>query len=291
MKKLFIFILLFSFINAYAEESSLIESINGDSSVDCQYTGKAKFSAENSGTLYNTNLCAREYNAKTNDIQKAFSEFCKMNEYSDIIKLLPDKLPAKSSKYRKDNKMIEFNIQENSALITVTINKIDYNILFRKKDNIVEIYDFTWFYSYYGFSNPSSEGKVEKINDKLSVADLNGMYEGSNLTHTSSGVTVRNVYSSGENISEVEYIVNTQDMDEAYKIIRDYVYKNSESYAIDPENAEQYFPKTLDENEDTKRISDDFVITKLFIGVVDDSTVYLLKEDDKIKGYAVVAEP
>ena len=50
-------------------------------------------------------------------------------------------------------------------------------------------------------------------------------------------------------------------------------------------------PKTLDENEGTKRISDDFVITKLFIGVVDDSTVYLLKEDGKIKGYAVVAEP
>ena len=28
---------------------------------------------------------------------------------------------------------------------------------------------------------------------------------------------------------------------EYYKIIRDYVYKNSESYAIDPENAEQYY--------------------------------------------------
>ena len=291
MKKLFLFILLLSFYNAYAEESSLIESINEDSRVDCQYSGKAKFSTENSGTLYNTNLCAREYKAKTNDIQKAYSEFCKMNEYSDIIKLLPDKLPAKSSKYRKDNKMIEFNIQENSALITVIINNIDYNILFKQKENIVEIYDFTWFDEFLGFSNPSSKGKVEKINDKLSVVDLNGMYEGSNLTHTSSGVTVRNVYSSGENISEVEYIVNTQDMDEAYKIIRDYVYINSESYAVDPENAEQYFPKTLDENEGTKRISDDFVITKLFIGVVDDSTVYLLKEDGKIKGYAVVAEP
>ena len=50
--------------------------------------------------------------------------------------------------------MIEFNIQENSALITVVMNNIDYNILFRQKENIVEIYDFTWFYSYYGFSNP-----------------------------------------------------------------------------------------------------------------------------------------
>lgn len=291
MKKLFLLILLFSFYNAYAEESSLIETMYEDSSVDCQYTGKAKFSTENSGTLYNTNLCAREYKAKTNDIQKAFSEFCKMNEYSRIIKLLPDKLPAKSSKYRKDNKMIEFNIQENSALITVIMDNIDYNILFKKQADGINIYDFTWFYDYLGFSNPGLEGKVEKINDKLSVVDLNGMYEGSNLIHTSSGVTVRNVYSSGENISEVEYIVNTQDMDEAYKIIRDYVYKNSESYAVDPENAEQYFPKTLDENEGTKRISNDFVITKLFIGVVDDSTVYLLKEDGKIKGYAVVAEP
>lgn len=117
------------------------------------------------------------------------------------------------------------------------------------------------------------------------------MYEGSNLTHTASGVTVRNVYSSGENISEIEYIVNTQDMDEAYKIIRNYVYINSESYAVDPKNAEQYFPKTLNENKGTKRISDDFVITELFIGVVDESTLYLLKEDGKIKGYAVVGEP
>lgn len=291
MKKIFLIILLFSFFNAYAEESSLIEIIKDDSSVDCRYTGKAKFSTENSGTLYNTNLCAKEYKAKTKDIQKAFSEFCKMNYYSNIIELLPDRLPAKSSKYRKDNKMIEFNIQENSALITVVMNNIDYNILFKQKENIVEIYDFTWFYSYYGFSNPGSEGKVEKINDKLSVVDLCGMYEGSNLTHTASGVTVRNVYSSGENISEIEYIVNTQDMDEAYKIIRNYVYINSESYAVDPKNAEQYFPKTLNENKGTKRISDDFVITELFIGVVDESTLYLLKEDGKIKGYAVVGGP
>ena len=58
--------------------------------------------------------------------------------------------------------MIEFNIQENSALITVIINNIDYNILFKQKENIVEIYDFTWFDEFLGFSNPSSKGKVEK---------------------------------------------------------------------------------------------------------------------------------
>ena len=164
-------------------------------------------------------------------------------------------------------------------------------LVFAQKDDKVYIYDFTWFYSFFGFGSPGTKGAVEKINDKLSVVDLYGMYEGSNLTHTASGVTVRNVYSDGENVSSVEYIVNTQSMDEAYKIIRDYVYKNSESYAIDPENAEQYYPKTLDENEGTERINNDFVKTKLFIGIVDESTVYLLREGSQIKGYADIAEP
>lgn len=295
MKKLFLLLFIFAAFTAYAE-SSLLEEVEvsdeyGYDNVDCRYSGKAKFSIESSGILYSSNICAKEYKAKTDSIEKAYAEFINTKNYSEIVKVLPAKIPLKSGKYKNNDKIIEFNIQENSLLVTVTLNNIDYNISFQKKDDKVYIYDFTWFYSFFGFGSPGTKGAVEKINDKLSVVDLYGMYEGSNLTHTASGVTVRNVYSDGENVSSVEYIVNTQSMDEAYKIIRDYVYKNSESYAIDPENAEQYYPKTLDENEGTERINNDFVKTKLFIGIVDESTVYLLREGSQIKGYADIAEP
>lgn len=295
MKKIFLFLFLFSAFSVYAE-SSLLEEMEvseeyGYDNVDCRYKGKAKFSLKDSGILYSSNICAKEYKAKTGSIEKAYAEFINMKNYSEIVKVLPVKIPLKSNKYRNKDKIIEFNIQKNSLLVTVTVNNIDYNISFQKKDDSIYIYDFTWFYSYYGVGEPGKQGTVEKINDKLSVVDLYGMQEGSNLTHTASGVTIRNVYSDGENVSFVEYIVDTQSMEEAYKIIRDYVYKNSESYAVDPENAETYYPKTLDENEGTERISDDFVITKLIIGVVDESTVYLLREGSQIKGYADIAEP
>lgn len=233
----------------------------------------------------------KKYKANTDSIEKAYTEFVNMKNDLEIVKVLPAKIPLKNSKYNNKDKIIEFNIQENSLLVTVTLNNIDYNISFQKKDDKVYIYDFTWFYSFFGFGSPGTKGAVEKINDKLSVVDLYGMYEGSNLTHTASGVTVRNVYSDGDYVSHVKYIVITQRMDEAYEIIRDYVYKNSESYAIDPENAEQYYPKTLDENEGTERINNDFVKTKLLIGIVDESTVYLLREGSQIKGYADIAEP
>lgn len=295
MKKLFLLLFIFTAFSVYAE-SSLLEEVKvseeyGYDNADCRYSGKAKFRVENSGIMYSSNICAKEYKAKTDSIEKAYAEFVNMKNYSEIVKVLPAKIPLKNSKFKKNDKIIEFNIQEKSLLVTVTLNNIDYNISFQKKDGKVYVYDFTWFYSYYGYGNPGTQGTVEKINDKLSVVDLYGMYEGSNLTHTASGVTVRNVYTDGENVSFVEYIVNTQSMDEAYKVIRDYVYKNSESYAVDPENAESYFPKTLDENEGTEKISDDFVKTKLFIGVVDESTVYLLREGSQIKGYADIAEP
>ncbi len=37
------------------------------------YSDKAKFSIENSGTLYSSNVYAKEYNAKTNSIEKAYA--------------------------------------------------------------------------------------------------------------------------------------------------------------------------------------------------------------------------
>ena len=51
MKKIFLIILLFSFFNAYAEESSLIESIKDDSSVDCRLQVKQN-SAQKTAELF-----------------------------------------------------------------------------------------------------------------------------------------------------------------------------------------------------------------------------------------------
>lgn len=293
MKKIFILLFIFNAFSVYAESGLLEEVKVSDTydNVDCRYSGKAKFHVENSGVLYSSNICAKKYKAKTDSIEKAYTEFVNMKSYSEIVKILPAKIPLKNSKYNNKDKIIEFNIQENSLLVTVTLDNIDYNISFQKKDGKVYIYDFTWFYRFYDFVNPETTKTISIVHDKLIIVGIYGMYEGSNLTHTASGVTVRNVYSDGENVSHVKYIVNTQSIDEAYEIIRDYECKISEIYAIAPDIAEQDYPKTLDENKGTERISNDFVKTKLLIGVVDESTVYLLREGSQIIGYAAIAEP
>lgn len=295
MKKLFLLLFIFTAFSVYAE-SSLIEEVQvseeyGYNNTDCRYSGKAKFSIDNSGIMYNSNICAKKYKANTDSIEKAYTEFVNMKNDLEIVKVLPAKIPLKNSKYNNKDKIIEFNIQENSLLVTVTLDNIDYNISFQKKGDKVYIYDFIWFYRFYDYVNPETTKTVDKVHDKLIVVGIYGMYEGSNLIHTASGVTVRNVYSDGDYVSHVKYIVNTQRMDEAYEIIRDYECQISELYAIAPDIAEQDYPKTLDENEGTERISNDFVKTKLLIGVVDESTVYLLREGSKIIGYAAIAEP
>lgn len=84
------------------------------------YSDKAKFSIENSGTLYSSNVYAKEYNVKTNSIEKAYAEYVSFKNHLEIVKELPVKIPLKGRKFEKDDIVIEFNTNETGLLGDVT---------------------------------------------------------------------------------------------------------------------------------------------------------------------------
>ena len=138
MKKLFLLLFIFTAFSVYAE-SSLLEEVEvsdeyGYDNVDCRYSGKAKFSIESSGIMYSSNICAKEYKAKTDSIEKAYAEFINTKNYSEIVKVLPAKIPLKVGKYKNNDKIIEFKYTGKQSACNCYIKLILIIIFhFRKK--------------------------------------------------------------------------------------------------------------------------------------------------------------
>lgn len=277
----FIFILLFS-VYSYAEESQfqVIKEAYSNGG-QCEYITEDKKQVKLDEYMY-SNLCASVYKTNIDDLNKAYyayKEYLKENaRFSDnILKHLPEKAPDK----RKD---------ENKIHLRFIYNKVDFNLLFIKKEDGIYVYDYTdMWYLRYAFG----EGEPKKINDKLTVYNMGSKFIGKNLISKDSNLVIKNAYGFNDNVDYIKFVVNTTDMDMAYNIIREYVFSENTEFnqIIDKAQLDEYFPPSLEENKATKYISDDYVTTELLIGVVDMSVVELKREGDKIIGFADVAQP
>lgn len=280
MKKLsFIFILLFS-VYCYAEESQfqvIKESFNGS----CEYITEDKKQVKLNEYMY-SNLCADVYKTNIDDLDKAYyayKEYLKENaRFSDNILIhLPEKAPDK----RKD---------KNKIHLRFIYNDVDFNLLFIKKEDGIYVYDYTGMWH---FRDAFGESEPEKITDKLTVYYMGTEFIGKNLISKDSNLVIKNAYGRYDNVNYKKFVVNTSDMDTAYNIIREYVFsENTEFNKIsDKAQLDEYYPPSLEENNATKYINDNYVTTELLIGVVDMSVVELKREGDKIIGFAEVAQP
>ena len=256
MKKIsFIIILIFS-IYSYAKADDFQEiqsAMNGP----CEYiTEDGK--NEKLGEYMYSNLCAEVYKTDIDNLDNAYiayKKYIKNNQGGDnIYKHLPDKAPEK----RKDKNKIHLRFM---------YNDVDFNLLLVKKSDGIYVYDYTkmWYLRmiFGGDSQPT------KINDKLSIIESGSKFVGKNLISKDSNLVIKNAYYFQDNVNYIKFIVNTNSMEEAYEIIREYALSN-DPYLNDyaPEDLLATYPKTLDENTATKRISDDYVITELLLGVV-----------------------
>lgn len=280
MKKIsFIIMLIFS-IYSYAKADDFQE-IQSAMSGPCEYiTEDGK--NEKLGEYMYSNLCAEVYKTDIDDLDKAYTaykKYLKDNQDSadNILKHLPDKAPEK----RKDKNKIHLRFM---------YNDVDFNLLLVKKSDGIYVYDYTKIWDlrmiFGGDSQPT------KINDKLSIIESGSKFVGKNLISKDSNLVIKNAYYFQDNVNYIKFIVNTNSMEEAYKIIREYALSN-DPYLNDyaPEDLLATYPKTLDENTATKRISDDYVITELLLGVVDNSVLTFKKEGDVIYAEGEIAQP
>lgn len=256
MKKLsFMFILLFAFYS-YAAESKFqrLDGYDIFQEQACSYTTKDG----KKGVMLESTLCVSIYKTDIKDLEKAYTEYRKENMELN----LPEKPPVK----RKD---------ENKIHIRLIYKGADYNILFEKKDDGVYVYSHLGLFSE---RYRIGEVKAEYESDKLKFYVSKSLLAGENLKNTVSNVVVKKVYTVKDSIYYNIYEVNTPDIDEAYKIINEY--RNS-TYGTN-------YPLSLDENSNTKRISESYVATdynELEVGIF---TLELKKKGDKVIGFVEI---
>ena len=279
IKKLsFIFALLFA-VYGYAKADDFQE-IKSAMSGPCEYiTEDGK--NEKLGEYMYSNLCAEVYKTNIDDLDSAYiayKKYIKNNQGGDnIYKHLPDKAPEK----RKDKNKIHLRFM---------YNDVDFNLLLVKKSDGIYVYDYTKIWDLRMIFGGGH--KPTKINDKLSIIESGSKFVGKNLISKDSNLLIKNAYYFQDNVNYIKFIVNTNNMEEAYEIIREYALSN-DPYLNDytPEDLLTTYPKTLDENTATKRISDDYVITELLLGVVDNSVLTFKKEGDVIYAEGEIAQP
>lgn len=279
MKKIsFIIILIFS-IYSYAKADDFQEIKSAMSG--CEYiTEDGK--NEKLGEYIYSNLCAAVYKTNIDDLDSAYiayKKYTKNNQHfaDNILNHLPDKAPAK----RKD---------KNKIHLRFISNDVDFNLLLIKKSDGIYVYDYTKIWNLRKFFGGDSQ--PTKINDKLSIIESGSKFVGKNLISKDSNLVIKNAYYFQDNVNYIKFIVNTNSMEEAYEIIREYALSN-DPYLNDyaPEDLLATYPKTLDENTATKRISDDYVITELLLGVVDNSVLTFKKDGDVIYAEGEIAQP
>lgn len=279
IKKLsFIFILFLAFYG-YAKADDFQE-IKSAMSEPCEYITEDGKNEKLDEYMY-SNLCAEVYKTNIDDLDSAYiayKKYIKNNQGGDnIFKHMPDKAPAK----RKDKNKIHLRFM---------YNDVDFNLLLLKKSDGIYVYDYTkmWYLRqvFGGGYQP------RKINDKLSVIESGSKFVGKNLISKDSNLVIKNAYYLQDNVNYIKFIVNTNSMEEAYEIIREYALSNDpylKDYA--PEDLLKTYPKTLDENKATKRISDDYIVTELLLGVVDNSVLTFKKDGDVIYAEGEIAQP
>lgn len=280
MKKISLIIILIFSIYSYAKADDF-QVIKSAMSGPCEYVTEDGKN-EKLGEYMYSNLCAEVYKTNIDDLDKAYTAYKKYlkdnQDFADnILKHLPDEAPKK----RKDKNKIHLRFM---------YNDVDFNLLLLEKSDGIYVYDYTkmWYLRmiFGGGYQP------RKINDKLSVIESGSKFVGKNLISKDSNLVIKNAYYFQDNVNYIKFIVNTNSMEEAYEIIREYALSN-DPYLNDyaPEDLLATYPKTLDENTATKRISDDYVITELLLGVVDNSVLTFKKDGDVIYAEGEIAQP
>ena len=284
MKKI-LFLLIFAFIynNLYAQDntfetySSNSKEYNDYISIwgfDCILTGDTFFGkSDNKPQYIYSNACAKIYETKENDLKKAYNKFLTTLETgfgTTLLEMLPKNLPANNTKIQKDNVDISFNISQEKILITFIKNKIDYNLIFMKKDGKTIVADFTFM------NDRLSEidiSKAENAGENIKKLEIDGLPLGKNLKHITTGTVIKNAYSVSEASVYSLYILNTTDVIKAYNIIRDYFNKVNAM-----EFGENYFPAYSQDK--IKKLNNMYEMS-------DDAfnTFYLVVEKDHIKAY------
>lgn len=279
MKKISLIIILIFLIYSYAKADDFQE-IQSAMSGPCEYiTEDGK--NEKLGEYMYSNLCAEVYKTDIDNLDNAYiayKKYIKNNQGGDnIYKHLPDKAPEK----RKDKNKIHLRFM---------YNDVDFNLLLVKKSDGIYVYDYTKIWDLRMILG--GDNQPRKINDKLSIIESGSKFVGKNLISKDSNLVIKNAYYFQDNVNYIKFIVHTNSMEEAYEIIREYVLSN-DPYLNDyaPEDLLATYPKTLNENTATKRISDDYVITELLLGVVDNSVLTFKKEGDVIYAEGEIAQP
>lgn len=280
MKKISLIIILIFLIYSYAKADDFQEIKSGMNG-PCEYITEDGKSGKLGEYMY-SNLCAEVYKTNIDDLDNAYTAYKKYlkdnQDFADnILKHLPDEAPKK----RKDKNKIHLRFM---------YNDVDFNLLLLKKSDGIYVYDYTKIWDlrmiFGGGYQPT------KVNDKLSVIESGSKFVGKNLISKDSNLVIKNAYYVQDNVNYIKFIVHTNSMEEAYEIIREYALSN-DPYLNDyaPEDLLATYPKTLDENTATKRISDDYVITELLLGVVDNSVLTFKKDGDIIYAEGEIAQP
>lgn len=284
MKKI-LFLLIFAFIcnNLYAQDntfeiySSNSKEYNDYISIwgfDCILTGDTFFGKSNNKPHYiYSNACAKIYETKENDLKKAYSNF--LNDIDTgfgtaLLEMLPKELPANNTKIQKDNVDISFNIAQTTIHITFIKNKIDYNLIFMKKDGKTIVADFTFMNDRL---SPIDISKAENVGENIKRLKISGIPLGKNLHHMTTGLTIKTVYSKSEASAYELYILNTKDLTKAYNILKSYFNK---IYAM--EYGENYFPAYSPDK--IKKVNNIYEISG-----VEMKRIYLVVEKDHIYAY------
>ena len=99
MKKLSFIFMLFLAVNSYAQESKFKE-IDGYgllSEKGCSYKTKDG----KTGVELGSNICVHVYKTDIEDLDKAYEEYIKKNEYKELFAKLPKKAPEKQKDKNK----------------------------------------------------------------------------------------------------------------------------------------------------------------------------------------------
>lgn len=284
MKKI-LFLLIFAFIcnNLYAQDntfetySSNSKEYNDYISIwgfDCILTGDTFFGKSNNKPHYiYSNACAQIYETKENDLKKVYSKFLASIDTgfgTALLEMLPKELPANNTKIQKDNVDISFNISQTTIQITFIKNKIDYNLIFMKKDGKTIVADFTFMNDRF---SPIDISKAKNVGENIKELKIDGIPLGKNLHHMTTGLTIKTVYSKSEASNYELFILNTNDLTKAYNILRGYFNK---IYAI--EYGENYFP--VYSPDKIQKINNIYEISG-----VEMKRIYLVVEKDHIYAY------
>lgn len=284
MKKI-LFLLIFALIcnNLYAQSSSFeIYSSNSKEyndyisiwGFDCILTGDTFFGkSDNKPHYIYSNACAQIYETKENDLKKAYSNFLNNIDTgfgTALLEMLPKNLPANNTKIQKDNVDISFNISQEKILITFIKNKIDYNLIFMKKEGKTIVADFTFMNDRL---SPIDISKAKNVGENIKELEIDGIPLGKNLHHVTTGLTIKNVYSKSEASIYELFILNTKDLTKAYNILKSYFNK---IYAM--EYGENYFPAYSPDK--IKKVNNIYEISG-----VEMKRIYLVVEKDHIYAY------